>query len=218
MSALSAICVEPESPARYCIICLHGLGAGAEDLLPLAKQLKLNQHATVRFIFPSAPERPVSANGGYFMPAWYDILAFSPQRQINLQHLNQVSAQVSQLVEQQMAQGIASENIILMGFSQGGAVAYHCALNTTKPLGGLVCMSTYLLPQSLPKQPWQLNTPILIQHGQQDDVVAPSLGQQAAEQLKALGYHTEFESFTMAHTISLSQIKALSLWLNQRLS
>lgn len=218
MSALSAICVEPENPARYCVICLHGLGASAEDLLPLAKQLKLNQQASVRFIFPSAPQRSVSANAGYLMPAWYDILAFSPQRQINLQHLNQVSEQVAQLIEQQIAEGLGSENIILMGFSQGGAVAYHCALNTPQPLGGLVCMSTYLLPQSLPEQPWQLNTPILIQHGQQDDVVAPSLGLQAAEQLKALGYQTEFASFSMAHTISLSQIKALSLWLNQRFS
>lgn len=218
MSALSAICVEPESPAQYCIICLHGLGAGAEDLLPLAKQLKVDQHAALRFIFPSAPERSVTANGGYLMPAWYDILAFSPQRQINSQHLNEVSEQVSQLIEQQIAQGISSENIILMGFSQGGAVAYHCALNTSQQLSGLVCMSTYLLPQSLPEQPWQINTPILIQHGLQDDVVPPSLGQQAAEQLQALGYHTEFASFAMAHSISLSQIKALSLWLNQRFS
>ena len=215
---LHAITVEPEQAARHCIIWLHGLGAGPEDFVPLAKQLKRPDEAAVRFIYPAAPERAVTVNAGYFMPAWYDILAFSPQRKINQQHLEQVSQEISQLIEQQLAQGIPSKNIILAGFSQGGAVAYHCALNLEHVLGGVLCMSTYLINESLPKQHFQANTPILIQHGRQDDVVAPSLGEQAYQQLSVLGYQVEFSLFDMAHSVSPSQIKAIKAWIGARLN
>ncbi|MDO6766171.1 alpha/beta hydrolase [Agarivorans sp. 1_MG-2023] len=210
----NAITVEPQQPARHCVIWLHGLGAGPEDFVPLAKQLKLPADAAVRFIFPAAPTRSVTVNAGYFMPAWYDILAFTPERQINHSHLDEVSEQIEQVIQQQVTLGIASENIFIAGFSQGGAVAYQCALNYPNSLGGLLCMSTYLLAESLPTTALQTNTPVLIQHGRQDDVVALNLGQQAFNQLQAQHYQVEFQQFDMAHSVSPSQVKAISAWLS----
>ncbi|MGY5451210.1 alpha/beta hydrolase [Agarivorans sp. MS3-6] len=218
MSVMHALTIEPDNAASHCIIWLHGLGAGPEDFAPLAKQLKFAPAISVRFIFPAAPERAVTVNAGYSMPAWYDILAFSPQRLINQQHLQQVSQQVQALIRQQIEQGISSENIVVAGFSQGGAVAYHSALNFEQALGGLLCMSTYLLPESFPDNRQQAQLDILIQHGQQDDVVEPLLADQAYQQLKSQGYSVNLEYFSMAHSVSPSQIKSINQWLNQQFS
>lgn len=218
MSVMHALTVEPENTASHCIIWLHGLGAGPEDFVPLAKQLKFDASISVRFIFPAAPQRAVTVNAGYIMPAWYDILAFSPQRLVNQQHLQQVSLQVQALIRQQIEQGITSENIIVAGFSQGGAVAYHSALNFEQALGGLLCMSTYLLAESFPDNQQQAKLDILIQHGQQDDVVEPILAEQAYRRLKAQYYSVNLEYFTMAHSVSPSQIKSINRWLNKQFS
>ncbi|WP_432464123.1 alpha/beta hydrolase [Agarivorans sp. QJM3NY_33] len=213
----ATITIEPPHPATHCLIWLHGLGAGPEDFAPLAKHFKFSESIALRYIFPAAPLRTLTVHQGYQLTAWYDILAMQPQRIINQQHLQEVSQQLQLLIEQQMNQGIASQNIVIAGFSQGGAVAYQLALNFPQALGGLLCMSTYLLPASLPSTQQQTNLDILIQHGRQDDVVVPALGEQAHQQLLQQQYNATLEYYEMAHSVSPSQIKAINQWLTQRL-
>ncbi|WP_026957413.1 alpha/beta hydrolase [Aliagarivorans taiwanensis] len=211
---LESLVIESQLPADSAFICLHGLGAAPQDVAPIAKLLSPGLPRT-RFIFPAAPYRRVTANGGYEMRAWYDILRFEPQRELNHQHIEQISQTVRELIVQQRKQGI--EKVVLAGFSQGGAIAYQTALSHPELLAGLVVMSSYV-PSELSRFDSSKPLPILIQHGSVDDVVAPALADHAKQHLEALGLQPELELYPISHTIGHQQIKSLERWLQATLS
>lgn len=205
------------SPMQWAVIWLHGLGADGEDFVPLLPELALPDSLAVRFIFPNAPVMPVTINGGYLMPAWYDILAMNLERQVDELQLRQSASYVHQLIAREIAQGIPAERIIIAGFSQGGAVAYEAALSFAQPLGGLLVLSSYLAAaETQTFATANLALPILIQHGRQDGVVSELLGQRAYSLLKQKGYSVEYQSFAMEHTLCVQQVEAISTWLQAR--
>ncbi len=201
------------------IIWLHGLGASGDDFVPLVPELRLPDSAGIRFLFPNAPELPVTVNGGYIMPAWYDILEMAIDRQIDQAQLLASSRAIAGLIDEQVAQGIDSRRILVAGFSQGGAVSYQVALTYPLPLAGLIGMSTYFATADS-IVPHSANAEIAIQlhHGSQDPVVPELLGQKARDQLLAMGYQPEYLTYPMEHTICLEEIVSMAGFIRRRLS
>lgn len=213
--------LEPQQPATACVIWLHGLGASGQDFVPVVPHLKLPATLPVRFVFPHAPAIPVTCNGGYVMPAWYDILALTEVRQIDAGHLQQNVARIQDLIRQQIAQGIPAQRIVLIGFSQGGAVAYHAALGLSERLGGLIALSTYLPePELLERQDRSANAslPVRIVHGDDDDMVTLRSARWAHDWLQDKGYDVAWKTYSMGHEVCISEIRQIGEWLQEMLA
>lgn len=221
MTALKTLIVEhnPKNQSiDSAVIWLHGLGASYHDFEPVVPQLGLGNDLAIRFIFPQAPNRLVTINNGMSMPAWYDILEMSLDRKVDVAQIQTSAEQISQLIEEQIANGIDSHRIVLAGFSQGGAVVYHTGLSYPKPLAGLLCLSTYLATgHKLTYHPANQNIPIKIDHGTHDPVVPAILAEQAYKLLQNKGYDVSLHSFTMAHQVCMPQIHQIGEWLNDLL-
>ena len=216
MSFLPCIDIEPKTPATATMILLHGLGADGNDFVPIVSEMRLPSSMAVRFIFPSAPSIPVTINGGYVMPAWFDITELNIDRKIDTTQLIDAAEQIRRLIDREIDRGIPSNRIVLAGFSQGGAVSYQTALTYMQPLAGLLCMSTYfatrdtITPNSANK-----NLPIFICHGSRDPMVPERLGLEAREKLVAMGYSVEYKSYPVEHSVCPEEIADMSQWLQR---
>ena len=218
MSFLPCIDIEPKTPATATVILLHGLGADGNDFVPIVSEMRLPATMAVRFIFPNAPSIPITINGGYVMPAWYDITELAIDRKIDSTQLIDSSEQIRRLIDREIDRGIPSNRIVLAGFSQGGAVSYQAALTYMQPLAGLLCMSTYfatkdtITPNSANK-----NLPIFLCHGSRDPMVPEHMGQEAQERLTAMGYSVEYKSYPVEHSVCPEEIADISQWLQRLL-
>ncbi|MEO8331051.1 MAG: dienelactone hydrolase family protein, partial [Gallionella sp.] len=170
----------------------------------------------VRFIFPHAPQRPVTINGGYVMRAWYDIAAQSIDAQQDVQGIRDSQAQIEALIAQEKARGIETGNIFLAGFSQGGAIALHTALRQNAPLAGVLALSTYLPLQDRARAeavPDTRNTPVFMAHGRSDPVVPFELGAASRDALINLGYKVEWHEYSMQHSVCEQELRDIGIWL-----
>ena len=211
--------LEPAKPADACVIWLHGLGADRYDFLPVAEALQETLLST-RFVLPQAPSRPVTINGGYEMPSWYDIKAMSPARSISLEELEASAKMVTDLIEAQKRTGIDASRVFLAGFSQGGAVVFHTAFNTLQgPLGGVIALSTYAptFDDQLELSASQQRIPTLCLHGQYDDVVQNAMGRSAYEHLKHRSVTVTWQEYPMGHEVLPEEIRDIGTWLAERL-
>ncbi|CRM88597.1 Carboxylesterase 2 [Pseudomonas sp. 22 E 5] len=211
--------LQPAKPADACVIWLHGLGADRYDFLPVAEALQESLLST-RFVLPQAPTRPVTINGGYEMPSWYDIKAMSPARSISLEELEASAKMVTDLIEVQKRTGIDASRIFLAGFSQGGAVVFHTAfMNWEGPLGGVIALSTYAptFSEELELSASQQRIPALCLHGQYDDVVQNAMGRSAYEHLKSRGVTVTWQEYPMGHEVLPEEIRDIGTWLTARL-
>ncbi|MFT5699510.1 MAG: phospholipase/carboxylesterase [Desulforhopalus sp.] len=214
MTLLPAIETETQSNPNASVIWLHGLGADGNDFAPIVPELDLPEDLSVRFIFPHAPSIPVTVNGGFVMPAWYDILEMDIDRKVDTKGLIDSAHQIEKFVDQELSRGIDSKKIVIAGFSQGGAVAYHFALGYDKPLAGLLAMSTYFATShTVNYSEANKSIPIEIQHGTFDPVVPEQLAQKAISDLSAKGYTPEYTSYPMEHSVCPEQITDISGWL-----
>nr|WP_298410458.1 alpha/beta fold hydrolase [uncultured Halomonas sp.] len=221
MVATSPLVIEPANkrPAEAAVIILHGLGADGHDFAPLVPVLPLPSDLAVRFVLPHAPSRPVTINGGMSMPAWYDILDMDLGRRIDEAQLIASAKEVQALIDDQCRGGIDSRRIVLAGFSQGGAVAYHAALTYPEPLAGLLALSTYFATaDSLEISEANRQLVTEVHHGTFDPVVPESLGRQGYEKAKALGLPAHYRTYDMAHALCPAQIADIGPWLSQRLT
>lgn len=211
---LKFIELETGSNPQAAVIWLHGLGASGHDFEPIVPELSLPKSMPVRFIFPHAPEIPVTVNGGMVMPAWYDILELSLDRKIDSEQLLSSATAVARLIDREIERGIDSRHIVLAGFSQGGAVAYQTALTYPKPLAGLLALSTYFMTANT-IQPVEANRqiPIQIMHGTRDPMVPESLARDAQQALQSMGYHPKYQNYPIEHQLSLEEIGDISRWL-----
>ncbi|ARU57858.1 phospholipase/carboxylesterase family protein [Oleiphilus messinensis] len=214
MDLLPHIEVEPAQEATASVIWLHGLGADGHDFEPIVPELGLSENHGVRFIFPHAPAIPVTINGGYVMPAWYDILEMNIQRRVDESQLRISAQSIRAFIERELNRGIPSERIILAGFSQGGAVAYETALTYPKPLAGLLALSTYFATaDSITLSDANKALPISIMHGTLDPIVPEMLGQQAYQVLTEKGYAATYKTYPMEHNVCPPQIKDIGHWI-----
>lgn len=216
---LPCVEIEPQQSANRSVIWLHGLGADGNDFAPIVPHLNVAAHLHIRYVFPHAPKRAVTINGGMVMPAWYDILSMHIEREVDTTQLRQSAAQVNALIAREIERGIKAEHIVLAGFSQGGAVVYEAALSYAERLGGLLVMSSYLATAaSIDCHPANQQLPILIQHGSHDPVVAESLGLQAQQWLQQHGYDVTYQRYAMQHQVCAEQIQRITEWLNKVLA
>ena len=205
--------LQPVKPADACVIWLHGLGADRYDFLPVAEALQESLLST-RFVLPQAPTRPVTINGGYAMPSWYDIKAMSPARAIDRDELEASAERIIELIENERTSGIDASRIFLAGFSQGGAVVLHTAfLKWQGPLGGVLALSTYAptFSDELELSASQQRIPVLSLHGQFDNVVQNSMGRSAYEHLKKHGVTVTWQEYPMEHEVLPEEIRDIGV-------
>ena len=198
------------------VIWLHGLGADGRDFEPIVPELRLPREPGIRFIFPHAPHRPVTINQGYVMRAWYDIAATEFGRQEDEAGIRESEQAVRALIQRETERGIASERIVLAGFSQGGAVVLHTGLRLPQRLAGIMALSTYLpLADTLTAEahPANADVPIFMAHGTDDPLIPVSLGQQSADLLTRRGANLEWRTYEMAHSVCLDEIQDIAAWL-----
>jgi phospholipase/carboxylesterase len=205
-------------PANFAIIWLHGLGADGHDFEAIVPELKLPNDLAIRFIFPHAPVRPVTINGGMEMRSWYDILSIDEMRTINEKQLQKSCEQLEALIENEIARGIPSERIIVAGFSQGGAVVLTTVLRYNKQLAGILALSTYLpAPGWLESDRSSQNAtiPVFMAHGRQDPVVPYGLAVSARQKLTSWGYSVKWFEYPMPHSVCYEEIQDISNWLQK---
>ncbi|NLX18701.1 MAG: alpha/beta fold hydrolase [Desulfobulbus sp.] len=216
MSLLPAIELETTADPDAAIIWLHGLGADGHDFAPIIPELNLPPELGIRFIFPHAPSRPVTVNGGFVMPAWFDIFEMDINRRVDIPQLMISADAIHEFVDRELARGIDSRRVILAGFSQGGAVAYQVSLSRAQPLGGLIAMSTYFATSgTITLNEVNRQLPVEIHHGQYDPVVPIALGINAAEFLQEKGYSVTFRTYPMEHSVCPQQIEHISRAIQQ---
>lgn len=218
---LESIERDPPGTPSASVIWLHGLGADGHDFEPIVDELGLPAGHGVRFIFPHAPHRPVTINAGMTMRAWYDLLALDASAGEDAAGILEAEAQVAALIARERDVGIASERIVLAGFSQGGAVALHAGLRHDAPLAGLVALSAYLpLAERLAAEiaPANRDTPIFQAHGDADEVLPPALASASYQRIASVRPAPEWHTYTsMGHGICAPEITDLRAWLVHQL-
>lgn len=194
-------------------IWLHGLGADGHDFEPIVPELRLPASLPVRFVFPHAPEIAVTAFGGQRARAWFD---FNPNRGADLPGINKSAAQVRDLIQNEIDNGMPADRILLAGFSQGGVIAFHTGLYYPRRLAGILALSTFLAgddPLASGKTAANAQIPILMCHGQHDGVLPMALGKQSMQVLRKAGYPVEWREYPMAHEVCREEIQDISRWL-----
>ncbi|MEM1264271.1 MAG: carboxylesterase [Pseudomonadota bacterium] len=213
---LETVEVNPTGPVRGSVIWLHGLGADGHDFEPIVPELRLEPELPLRFIFPHAPVRPVTLNGGMQMRAWYDILGLDRQAQQDEAGIRASTTAVNNLIGAEIERGISPDNIVVAGFSQGGAVATFTALTYPIRLGGLIALSTYLpVADVLAAERHAANADlrVLVAHGEFDPTLPLELGEDLRDRLMAFGHAVSWHSYPMAHAVCPPEIDAVSHYL-----
>lgn len=218
---LPGVEIAPQGQHKATIIWLHGLGDSGNGFAPIAPELKLDPALGVKFIFPHAPIRPVTINNGMKMRAWYDIKTMDMGSRADIQGVLESSEQVKALIEHEISQGIPANKIMLIGFSQGGVIAFHLGTRFDQKLAGIAGLSTYMCePSSLTteKHAANMTTPILCCHGIQDEVVPMSLGKLAYTTLQDNGYDVSWKQYGMQHNVCMPEINDISAFITSNLS
>ena len=211
---LATIEVETAAKPGASIIILHGLGADGNDFVPVAEELDLSAIGAVRFIFPHSPTRPVTLNGGYVMPAWYDILG--PGQPEDEAGLRASQALVEALIAKEVARGVAASRIVLAGFSQGCAMTLITGLRLRERLAGLACLSGYLPLAALTASERNVahtDLPIFMAHGRSDGMIPIARAMASRDALAQLGYPVEWHDYPMQHSVCPQEIVDLNRWL-----
>lgn len=211
---------ETGSNPEWCVLWLHGLGADGHDFAPIVPELVRRDWPALRFVFPHAPVRPVTINGGVRMRAWYDIRDLDLANRADLDGVAASVAEVETLIAREQARGIPRERVLLAGFSQGGAVTLAAGLARAQPLAGLIALSTYLpMPLALAQQraqPAAAAQPAFMAHGQLDPVVPLRGGEAAADALRTLGFGVDWRTYPMQHAVCAEEIRDVGDWMTAR--
>ena len=209
---------QPGTPATAAVIWLHGLGADGNDFAGLVPELDLDGCPPIRFVFPHAPSIPVTINGNYIMPAWYDILGLNGTAAQDAAGIRKSEQAIKALIEHEVARGIPYERIVLAGFSQGCAMALHTGLRLPHKLAGIIALSGYLpLADRAGSERLEANahTPIFMAHGTQDPVVVLARGEESRDALAALGHRVQWHAYPMQHAVHPREIADISTFLKQ---
>ncbi len=220
MHSLDFLEISTTETPNSSVIWLHGLGADGHNFEDLVTQLQLPQKLGIRFIFPHAPIRPISINGGYPMRAWFDILGLDENAIQDESGIRKSEQLIAHLIDKIIKTGIPSQRIIVGGFSQGGALALHFAVRYPNQLGGAIGLSSYIpLAKQVSLERHRINAslPIFLAHGTHDSIVPYPFGQVCYNLLKSLGYPITWREYPIAHTVSVEEINDVSQWLQKNL-
>lgn len=218
MNSEAPVIIEPAAEHRASVIWLHGLGADGHDFEPIVPELRLPATLGVRFIFPHAPHRPVTINGGMVMRAWYDVRDPDLTRLEDAESIVASAGLLHDWIAQETAAGIPGHRIIAAGFSQGGAIALHGGLRYPETLAGILALSCYLpLPERLDTEvhPANRDTRLLMLHGSHDPLIPVQHGRAACERLRQADYNVDWHEYPMQHSVCLEEINDISRWLQQ---
>lgn len=223
MSQSLLSCIELETGARpdAAVIWLHGLGADGNDFVPIVEEMRLPSSLSIRFVFPHAPVRPVTLNGGMPMRAWYDIHGSDLATRSDLGGVRQSQKQIQALIARETGRGVAAQRVVLAGFSQGGAVALHAGLRHDERLAGIIALSTYLVDiGEFVNEVSAANrdTPIFMAHGTQDPMVRLEWGEASRRALEAAGFSVEWHTYRMQHAVVWEEIEAVRDFLSRVLA
>ena len=220
MSQPESVILETGADPEGTIIWLHGLGADGHDFEAIVPELRLPESLPLRFVFPHAPVRPVTVNGGMAMRAWYDIRSFDAEGRADETGVRESSALLDALVAAEIERGMPAKRIVLAGFSQGGAIVLHNALRSGHRLAGLMALSTYMpLPHLFASEvvsqaeAQDRAMPVFMAHGSQDPMVPLAAGAEAAEMLRTAGFDVEWHDYPMAHGVCPQEIVDIRAWL-----
>jgi phospholipase/carboxylesterase len=211
-----AVEVETGANPTASVIWLHGLGADGHDFEPIIPELRLPSQMSLRFVFPHAPYRPVTINGGYVMRAWYDIAMSERGFEQNLEHIRESEKILQALIEKEIRRDIPCESIVLAGFSQGGAIALHAGLRYPGKLAGIMALSAPVpFAETLMAEvhPENATVPVFIAHGTDDRMIPYDLVQQAHQRMEARGLKLERHTYKMGHTLVPDEIRDIAAWL-----
>lgn len=213
--------VENETGAdpQWSVLWLHGLGADGHDFAPIVPELVRPHWPAIRFVFPHAPVQPITINNGVPMRAWYDIVSADFRSRADSAGVDASIVELELLIEREIARGIPAERIMLAGFSQGGAVILSALLRRTRPLAGLIALSTYLpdpAKAAAARVPGAISVPVFMAHGTQDPVIPVAIARDTAQTLETLGLPVEWHTYTMAHQVCAEEMHALAEWLEAR--
>lgn len=196
------------------VIWLHGLGADGHDFEPIVPELHLPADLPLRFVFPHAPMRPVTINGGMVMRAWYDIVTLDSEGRADAAGVRESTAILEALIAREQERGVAAEKIVIAGFSMGGAIAINTALHTTHTLAGLMALSTYLpLPGEVDGSSGSRELPVFMAHGSFDPMLPMQWGRLSANKLEQTGFDVEWREYPMAHAVCPQEIADIRDWL-----
>ncbi len=219
--ALPSIQIETAPNPRHAVIWLHGLGADGHDFEPIVPELVDRAWPPLRFVFPNAPMRPITINGGMSMRAWYDISGQEIAQRQDEVGIRASIVLLDELIEREVTRGVASENILLAGFSQGGAIVLSGGIRHARKLGGIIALSTYLpMAEKTDAEvaAANRNTPLFMAHGKLDPTISHALGEMSREYLLQRGYAVEWHSYPMAHQVCAEEIADLKHWIGGRLA
>ena len=210
---------------QWSVLWLHGLGADGNDFAPIVPELVRKDWPAIRFVFPHAPVRAVTINGGARMRAWYDIKSFDFS-DMNLANradgegVAESMTQVEALIAREAERGIAADRLLLAGFSQGGAITLAAGIARATPLAGLIALSTYLPMTPAQAQaalhPAATSQPLFMAHGQFDPVVPYAGGESSAAALKQCGFDVQWHRYPMQHAVCAEEIRDLGDWMTAR--
>jgi len=221
ISSSDAVVIQPPKPADSSVIWLHGLGADGHDFEPIVPHLGSAITEHTRFVFPHAPMRPVTINGGYVMRAWYDVVDADIARRADAAGVHESEKILRDYIDTEIASGFPPERIVVAGFSQGGAIALHSGLRYPERLAGILGISCYLpLPRAISEERAQANaaTPMFMAHGTQDSVIPVAAGEQSRDFLKDLDYDIEWHTYPIPHSVCLQEIEDIGRWLSRVLA
>ena len=212
---LETIELDADGEAAGSVIWLHGLGADGHDFEPIVPMLDLAR--PLRFVFPNAPKRAVTINGGMEMRAWYDIDPRAPLS--GTDDIRAAAAEIEELVDAEEQRGVPRSKVVLAGFSQGGVVALHLALRSETRLAGVMALSTYVHDHEHVGEEVSfasVDMPIFMAHGQMDPMIPIARAITSREALDALGYRIDWRVYGMGHQVCPEEIADIGSWLNAR--
>jgi len=215
-SLLKRIEIESAPNPTAAVIWLHGLGASGDDFAAIVPELDLAGCAPIRFVFPHAPTMPVTINNGYVMPAWYDIFTPDLVRREDAPGIQASARAIEALIANEVARGIATERIVLAGFSQGCAMALHAGLRHPARLAGIMALSGYLpLATTLAaeRHPANQHTPVFMAHGTADPVVVLARAEASRQALVALGHPVQWHTYPMPHSVHPQEVADIGRFL-----